>query len=114
MLRFIATLTLAFVTAIALALIARPTLRAAIIAEWNDPAKLPWDFPDLLRMMAGRAVFISAPLGDDNFDNSGVRDCVRAVSGLFRKGKLETAYPDCGHDFPPEVRQQAYAFLDRA
>ena len=80
----------------------------------NDPAKLPWDFPDLLRMMAGRAVFISAPLGDDNFDNSGVRDCVRAVSGLFRKGKLETAYPDCGHDFPPEVRQQAYAFLDRA
>jgi hypothetical protein len=41
MLRVIATLTLAFVTAIALALIARPTLRAAIIAEWNDPAKLP-------------------------------------------------------------------------
>ena len=41
MLRFIATLTLAFVTAIALALIARPALRAAIVAEWNDPANLP-------------------------------------------------------------------------
>lgn len=41
MLRFIATLTLAFVTAIALALVARPALRAAIVAEWNDPATLP-------------------------------------------------------------------------
>lgn len=80
----------------------------------NSPAELPWDFPDLFRMMARRAVFISAPLHDDNFDNSGVRDCVRAVGGLFRRGRLETAYPDCGHDFPPEVRQQAYAFLDRA
>ncbi len=79
----------------------------------NDPAKLPWDFPDLLRMMAGRRVFISAPLHDDNFDNGGVRDCVRTVGGLFRRGRLETAYPDCGHDFPPEVRQQAYAFLDQ-
>ncbi len=80
----------------------------------NSPAELPWDFPDLLQMMARRAVFISAPLHDDNFDNSGVRDCVRAVGGSFRRGRLETAYPDCGHDFPPEVRQQAYAFLDRA
>lgn len=41
MLRFIATLILAFVTAIALALVARPALRAAIVAEWNDPATLP-------------------------------------------------------------------------
>ena len=80
----------------------------------NSPAELPWDFPDLLKRMARRAVFISAPLHDDHFDNSGVRDCVRAVGGLFRRGRLETAYPDCGHDFPPEVRQQAYAFLDRA
>jgi hypothetical protein len=42
-----------------------------------------------------------------------VRDTVAKVSGLFRPGKLVTAYPDCGHDFPPEIRQQAYAFLDR-
>jgi hypothetical protein len=80
----------------------------------NNPAEVPWDFPDLFRMMAGRALFISAPLRDDNFDNSGVRDTVAAVSGVFRPGKLVTAYPDCGHDFPAEIRQQAYAFLDRA
>ncbi len=41
MLRVIATLTLALLTATVLALIARPALRAAIIAEWNDPAGLP-------------------------------------------------------------------------
>jgi hypothetical protein len=33
MLRFIAILTLAFLTAIALALVARPALRVALIAE---------------------------------------------------------------------------------
>lgn len=78
----------------------------------NNPAELPFDFPALFERMAKRAVFINAPLHDDNFDNSGVRDCVRQVGGLFRRGRLVTAYPDCGHDFPPEVRQQAYAFLD--
>ena len=80
----------------------------------NSPRELPWDFPDLLRRMAGRALYINAPLQDDNFDNSGVRDCVRAVGGLFRRGRLVTTYPDCGHDFPSEVRQEAYRFLDLA
>lgn len=80
----------------------------------NRPGELPWDFPDLLRRIAGRALYINAPLQDDNFDNSGVRDCVRAVGGLFRRGRLVTAYPDCGHDFPEEVRQEAYRFLAKA
>ena len=63
--------------------------------------------------MAVRAVYINAPLQDDNFDNSGVRDCVRAVGKMFRRGRLVTAYPDCGHDFPEGVRREAYDFLDK-
>ena len=41
MLRFLATLALTFLAATAIVLIARPALRAAIVAEWNDPANLP-------------------------------------------------------------------------
>jgi len=27
---------------------------------------------------------------------------------------LVIRYPDCEHDFPPEIRQEAYQFVDRA
>ena len=30
------------------------------------------------------------------------------------KEKLQVRYPNCEHDFPPEIRQEAYAFLDAA
>src|SRR5262249_1391955 len=63
------------------------------------------------------AVFINAPLKDDNFAVQGVRDCVAAAGPVYRlfeaDGHLEAAYPDAGHDFPPEVRLRAYAFIDR-
>ena len=26
---------------------------------------------------------------------------------------LQANYPDCAHDFPPEVRKVAYEFIDR-
>jgi hypothetical protein len=33
---------------------------------------------------------------------------------LFGKpDNLQANYPDCGHDFPPDVRQVAYDFLDK-
>jgi hypothetical protein len=35
------------------------------------------------------------------------------VGSAFRRGRFVTAYPDCAHDFPPEVRQDAYRFLDQ-
>jgi hypothetical protein len=38
--KFLASLALAFLTAIAIALVARPELRAALIAQVNDPADL--------------------------------------------------------------------------
>ena len=37
-----------------------------------------------------------------------------AVYRLYHvPGVLQAAYPDCDHDFPPEVRETAYNFLDR-
>ena len=80
-----------------------------------DPAKMPFDFPDLVRSLAPRALFINAPVGDSNFEVSGVKDCVEAARPLYASlgaaDRLVAVHPDCGHDFPPEVREQAYAFL---
>jgi hypothetical protein len=37
------------------------------------------------------------------------------VYELFNASKNITAvHPDCGHDFPPEIREQAYRFLEEA
>jgi dienelactone hydrolase len=86
-------------------------------AYGKDPARMPFDFTEILGALAPRAVFINAPVKDDNFEVSGVRDCVRAAEPVYEllqaAGKLEAVYPDAGHDFPPAVRQQAYRFIDR-
>lgn len=79
----------------------------------KDPKRMPFDFPDVLRTIAPRAVFINAPTRDSNFEISGVVDCVRAAGNAFPKGKLVAVYPEAGHDFPVEIRREAYAFLKR-
>jgi dienelactone hydrolase len=83
----------------------------------KDPAQMPFDFTEVLGAIAPRALFISAPLNDANFEVSGVRDCVRAaepVYGLLGGGKnLVSVHPDCEHDFPNEIREQAYSFIDK-
>ena len=84
----------------------------------NDPARIPFDFPELLMALAPRPVFINAPLHDSNFDVSGVRDCVATAQPIydrvFKAGDhLVAHYPDVGHEFPEAMRQAAYAFLDR-
>jgi dienelactone hydrolase len=82
-----------------------------------DPKKMPFDFPEVVAALAPRAFLACAPLHDDNFDVSGVRDCMaaaRPVYELLEAGeKLEAIYPDCKHDFPTEARKAAYAWMDR-
>ena len=85
----------------------------------NDPARMPFDFTELLACLAPRPVFINAPVGDDNFDVSGVRDCVAAALVVYRKiyragRNLQAIYPTGGHDFPPQAREAAYEFLARS
>ncbi|MCL4691927.1 MAG: alpha/beta fold hydrolase [Candidatus Hydrogenedentes bacterium] len=84
----------------------------------TDPAQMPFDFPEILGALAPRPVFINAPLGDENFEVSGVRDCVDAAKPVYALfdavNHLQAVHPDCGHDFPPEIRERAYAFIDGA
>jgi dienelactone hydrolase len=85
----------------------------------NDPARMPFDFTELLASLAPRPVFISAPVDDDNFAVSGVRDCVAAALVVYQKiyqagRNLQVIYPSGGHDFPPQARESAYEFLARS
>lgn len=91
-----------------------------LIAEkyGKDPARMPFDFPEVLAVLAPRPVFINAPLHDSNFEVSGIRDCVQAAMPIYSKvfnapDRLVAVYPDAAHEFPLRIRETAYRFLDR-
>lgn len=81
------------------------------------PEKVPFDFTEVVAALAPRAFLASAPLKDDNFDAESVKDCVKAAKPVYEllgaADKLAANYPDCDHNFPPEVRKVAYEWLDR-
>lgn len=76
---------------------------------------IPFDFHEVLGALAPCPVFISAPLRDSNFKWDSVDRVVRSAAAVYRLyGKpqnLRVEHPQCGHDFPPEIREQAYRFL---
>jgi dienelactone hydrolase len=83
-----------------------------------DALLMPFDFTEVLAALAPRAVFIAAPLGDTNFEVSGVQDCIEAALPVYDKifqarKRLHWQHPNVGHEFPPELRKAAYAFVDR-
>ena len=90
--------------------------RIASVYE-TKPEKMPFDFPEVVAAFAPRAFLASAPTGDDNFEVSGVKDCIAAAKPVYEllgaKEKLAASYPDCKHEFPPAVRKVAYEWLDR-
>ncbi len=83
-----------------------------------DPAQMPFDFTEVLGVLAPRPVFINAPLNDANFEVSGVEDCVNAARPIYQMygaaQRLHAEYPDAEHDFPPEQREAAYHFIAEA
>jgi len=83
----------------------------------NNPAKMPFDFTEIIGALAPRPVFINAPLQDSNFEVSGVYDCVNAAKPVYRllnaSDKLIIMTPDGFHDFVAGTREEAYSFFDR-
>ena len=86
------------------------------MARYATP-DIPFDFHDLVAALAPRPCLISAPLNDDNFiwqSVDRVAAAARQVYELYDCGDaLTVEHPDCGHDFPEEVRQRAYGLLER-
>lgn len=70
-------------------------------------AAMPFEFRDVLALIAPRPIFVNAPRRDDNFDAQGVDEAVAES----RHPAIRVEHPDAGHAFPPEIRQMAYAWL---
>lgn len=82
-----------------------------------DAAQMPFDFDEAIASLAPRAFFTNAPVKDANFDVEGVRKGIVNILEVYRffnaSDRLQVRYPDAAHDFPPEVRLEAYAFIDK-
>jgi Dienelactone hydrolase family len=78
-------------------------------------AEIPFDFYELIGALAPRACFINAPTGDTNFKWQSVDRIVETAKPIYElygvSDNLRVVHPDCPHDFPDEIREQAYAVL---
>ena len=78
--------------------------------------EIPFDFDELIAALAPRGVFISAPLHDSNFKTQSVDAVVQAAKPVYAlygvPANLRVEHPDCGHEFPENIREDAYRFLD--
>jgi dienelactone hydrolase len=91
-----------------------PRLREAF---GGDPARVPFDFGEVLAAVAPRPVFVSAPLKDEVYDVEGVKAAVAAAAAVYKFRRadrsLRVVYPDAGHEFPDATRAEAFAWLDQ-
>ena len=83
----------------------------------NDPDNVPFDFTEIVASFAPRPFLASSPVGDGNFEVSGVKDAIAAAKPIYelhgKPDNLQANYPECGHDFPQSVRKVAYEFFDK-
>jgi predicted dienelactone hydrolase len=79
--------------------------------------RVPFNFHDVIALIAPRAFYSCSPLHDANFDVKGVKAGMDKAMEVYRFLNAETAlrvsYPDAKHDFPTENRLEAYDWLDR-
>lgn len=80
--------------------------------------KFPFDMDEVIATIAPRPFFSNSPVNDSNFNVEGVKEGIEdihKVYSLFKsKRNLKVVYPVTGHDFPLEVRLEAYSFIDKA
>lgn len=80
--------------------------------------QVPFDFDELIASLAPRPCLIIAPRGDTNFRWKSVDRVAGAAAKIYqlraRPSHLQVVHPDCGHDFPKDMREKAYAFLGAA
>jgi hypothetical protein len=78
---------------------------------------VPFEWHEVVAACAPRPLFVNAPLRDDPFLVEGVCETLDAARPIYKlygaTNAIETAHPDCGHGFPPEVREKAYQFLEK-
>jgi len=79
---------------------------------------LPFDFPEVLALIAPRPVYVSAPKGDSNFRWRSVDRVVAEARALAAAGgvaaQITVEHPESPHRFPPEQRKKAYRLIEDA
>lgn len=82
-----------------------------------DPDKVPFDFYEVVAALAPRPFLSVSPVEDSNFDVKGVERAIPRAREVYKllgaEQALQLRTPKCGHDFPTEMRLEAYEFLDR-
>jgi len=82
----------------------------------NRLEEIPFDFSEMLGALAPRHVLIVAPLKDSNFKFDSVDRLAAAARKVFQlygvPDNLRVEHPDCEHDFPDEMREEAYRLFD--
>jgi len=82
-----------------------------------NPDRVPFDFYEIVAALAPRAFFSNSPLHDANFDVQGVKKAIASATDIYRLlgagDQLQVRYPDCEHEFPVELRREAYRFIDQ-
>lgn len=82
----------------------------------GQPAQVPFDFDELLALLAPRHVFISAPLFDSNFGHTSVKRIGKAARAVFElhhaSDNLQIVHPNSEHDFPESPRFKAYELME--
>ena len=80
-------------------------------------AAIPFDFHELIGVLAPRHVLLIAPKKDHNFRADSVDRVVAAARAVFKlyghPDHLRLEHPDGGHDFPPAMRELAYQLFDK-
>ena len=79
--------------------------------------KMPFDFDDVIAVLSPRYFFSNSPINDANFNVEGVRIGIAHASEVYRlynaEDNIQVRYPIADHDFPTEIRREAYEFVDR-
>ena len=80
-------------------------------------AEIPFDFHEIIGALAPRPLFVNAPTGDSNFKWKSVDRIIGAARPIYRlygaEDRLVVKHPDCLHDFPTVIREEAYQFIGR-
>jgi dienelactone hydrolase len=88
------------------------------LAEYAGRTReIPFDFHEMIAALAPRAFLAIAPTRDSNFKWQSVDRIIAAARPVFNlhgaAERIAVEHPDSEHDFPPEMRQKAYAWLEQ-
>lgn len=79
--------------------------------------EIPFDFHELVGALAPRAFLAIAPLHDSNFQWKSVDRVIQAARPVYAlheaSDRIAVEHPDCEHDFPDDMRQRAYAWIEQ-